>query len=107
MILSIIILNALPEKRKELMQTLLSMFEANGKEKGRLRYNILTDIHETTVFNLIEEWVTREDLDRYLRSERFSIILGTKSLLAVPMKIKIHSVSHTEGIDAVYNLRNQ
>jgi quinol monooxygenase YgiN len=107
MILAIIILNALPEKQKELSQTLFSMFKDNGKEKGCLRYNILTDIHETTVFNLIEEWNTREDLNRYLRSERFSIILGTKSLLAVPMKIKIHSVSNTEGIDAVYNLRNQ
>jgi len=89
------------------MQTLLSMFEANNKEKGCLRYNILTDIHETTVFNLIEEWSTREDLNRYIRSEKFSIILGTKSLLAVPMKIKIHSVFQTEGIDAVYNLRSQ
>ncbi|MBN1907771.1 MAG: antibiotic biosynthesis monooxygenase [Deltaproteobacteria bacterium] len=107
MILAILIFNALPEKRKELMQTLLSMFEENGKEKGCLRYNILTDIYETTVFNLIEEWNTREDLNRYLRSERFSIILGTKSLLAVPMKIKIHSVSQTEGIDAVFNLRSQ
>jgi quinol monooxygenase YgiN len=107
MILAIISLNALPEKQKELMQTLHSMFDANGKEKGCLRYNILTDIYETTVFNLIEEWSTRDDLDRYLKSERFSIILGTKSLLAVPMKIKIHSVSNTEGIDAVYNLRSQ
>lgn len=107
MILAIIILNALPEKRKELMQTLLSMLEANGKEKGCLRYNILTDIYETTVFNLIEEWSTREDLNRYFKSDRFSIILGTKSLLSVPMKIKIHSVSNTEGIDAVFNLRSQ
>jgi quinol monooxygenase YgiN len=107
MILTIIILNALPEKRKELIQTLLSMFEANGKEKGCLRYNILTDIYETTVFNLIEEWSTREELNRYFKSDRFSIILGTKSLLAVPMKINIHSVSQTEGIDAVFNLRSQ
>lgn len=107
MILAIIILNALPEKRKELMQTLVSIFEANGKEKGCLRYNILTDIHAPTVFNLIEEWSTREDLDRYIKSDRFSIILGTKSLLAGPMKIKIHSISQTEGIDAVFNLRSQ
>ena len=107
MILVRILLNTLPEKRKEVMQTLLSMFEDNGKEKGCISYAILSDIHEPNVFNLIEEWKTREDFNRYIRSERFSVLLGTKSLLAMPMKIKIHSVSHTEGNDAVYILRSK
>ena len=107
MILARIILNALPEKRKEVMQTLLSMFETNGKEKGCIRNDILCDIHETSVFNLIEEWKTREDFTRYIRSERFSILLGTKSLLVKPMEIKIHSVFHTEGNDTVHILRSR
>ena len=90
MILIRIIFTALPEKRKELMQTLLSMLETKGKEKGCISYGIFSDIHKNTVFDLIEEWKTREDLNRYIGSERFSIILGTKSLLAKPMDIKIH-----------------
>lgn len=107
MILARIIFTALPEKRKELMQTLLSMIETNGKEKGCISYGIFCDIHKATVFNLIEEWKSREDLNSYIRSERFSILLGTKSLLTKPMEIKIHSVSQTEGNDSVYILRTQ
>lgn len=107
MILTRIIFTALPEKRKELMQTLLSMLETKGKEKGCISYGIFSDIHKNTVFNLIEEWKTREDLNRYIRSENFSVLLGTKSLLAKPMEIKIHSVFHTEGRDAVFILRSQ
>ena len=72
-----------------------------------MSYGIYSDIHKNTVFNLIEEWKNREDLNRYLSSESFSVLLGTKSLLAKPMDIKIHSVLHTEGNDAVYILRDQ
>ncbi len=106
MILTRIILTALPEKRKELKQTLLSIIKTQGKEKGRISHVILSDISENTVFNLIEEWNTREDFIRHIRSEKFSVLLGTKSLLVKPMEIKIHSILHTEENDAVYNLRN-
>ena len=107
MIVVRIIMNVLPEKQKEVMQTLLSMIETAGKEKGCLGYDVFRDIDGKTVFNLIEEWKTREDLDRHIRSERFSVLLGTKSLLAKPLGIKIHTVSHTEGAEAVKALRRE
>ena len=107
MILMRIILTALPEKRKELKQTLLSMIDTQEKEKGRISHGIFSDIHKNTVFNLIEEWSTREDFIRHIQSEGFSVLLGTKSLLVKPMEIKIHSVSHTEGNDAVFILRGR
>ena len=72
-----------------------------------MSYGIFNDIQKNTVFNLIEEWKTREDLNRYIQSESFSILLGTKSLLAKPLEIKIHSIFHTEGNDAAYILRSQ
>ena len=107
MIIVRITMNVLPEKQKEVMQTLLSMIEMAGKEKGCLSYDILYDIEGKTVFNLIEEWETREDLDRHIRSERFSVLLGTKSLLAKPLEMKIHTVSHSEGVEVVNALRGK
>ena len=102
-----ITMKALMEKRTEMMQTLLSMIEPTGKEKGCLSYDVLCDIEGKTVFNLIEEWETREDLERHIRSERFSVLLGTKSLLAKPLEMKIHTVSHSEGIEAVNGARGK
>ena len=96
---------ALPEKQKEVTQTLLSMIETAGEEKGCLSYEVFCQIEGKTVFNLIEEWETREDVDRHIRSERFSVLLGTKSLLTKPLEIEIHTVSHSEGQEVVSVLR--
>jgi len=89
------------------MQTLVSMVEPAGKEKGCLSYDVLCDLEDPHAFSLIEEWETREDLDRHIRSERFSVLLGTKSLLARPLEMKIHTVSHSEGVEAVKALRGK
>jgi quinol monooxygenase YgiN len=110
MIVVRIIMNALPEKQKEVMQTLLSMIEPPGKESGYLSYGIFCDIEDKNVFNLISEWETRKDLDDHIKSYRFSVLLGTKSLLCETPKIEIHTVSHSEGmevIDAVRGKRTQ
>jgi quinol monooxygenase YgiN len=105
MILVRIIMNILPEKQKEVTQTLLSMMDTAGKEKGCLSHDVFCDIDGKTVFNLIEEWETREDMDRHIRSERFSVLLGTKSLLAKPLEMNIHTVSQSEGVEVVHALR--
>lgn len=107
MIIVRITMNVLPEKQKEVMQTLISMIETAAKEKGCLSYKGFRDIDGKTVFNLIEEWETREDLERHIRSERFSVLLGTKSLLAKPLEMKIHTVSRSEGAEVVNALRGK
>ena len=89
------------------MQTLLSMIEPTGKEKGCLSYDVFCDPEDKHVFSMIEEWETRDDLDHHMRSERFSVLLGTKSLLAKPLEITIHTVSHSEGVEVVNALRGK
>lgn len=107
MIVVRIIMNVFPEKQKEVMQTLLSMIEAPGKESGYLSYGIFCDIEDKNVFNLISEWETRQNLDHYIRSDIFSVLLGTKSLLCEPLKIQIFKVSDSEGIEAVNSVRKK
>ena len=106
MIIFRITMDVLPQKRKEVMQTLLSMTETAVKEKGCLSYEVFFHRDGKTVFNLIEEWKNHEDLERHIRSEGFSVLLGTKSLLAKPLEMKIHTVSHSEGWKAVNAIRD-
>ena len=101
MIIVGITMNALIEKRTEIMQTLLSMIEPTENGRGCLRCHVLRDIEDKNVFSLIEEWETREDLDDHIKSARFSVLLGTKSLLCEPQQIEIHTVSHSEGMETV------
>lgn len=107
MIVVRIVMNVIPEKQKEVMQTLLSIIESPEKESCYLSYGIFCDIEDKNVFNLISEWETRHDLNHHMRSDRFSVLLGTKSLLCEPMQIQIHTVSDSEGIEAVHSARKR
>lgn len=107
MIIVRITMIARPEKRKEVMQTLLSMIEPTLQEKGCLSYQVFQGIKNENVFSLIKEWKTREYLDRHLRTDRFGILLGTMILLNEQQSIQIHTISHTEGIEAVHAVRGK
>jgi quinol monooxygenase YgiN len=100
-------MKALVGKKLDVMQTLLSMSAAARKEKGCLSYDAFCDINGKTVFYLIEEWQKRADLVRHIRSERFSVLLGTRSLLTKPLEMKIHTISRSEGVEVVNALRNR
>lgn len=102
-----ITMNVLPEKRKEFLQTLLSFTGPPEKETGCLSYDIFCEIHDKNLFNLVSEWETRRHIDHHIMSERFSVLLGTNSLLCEPLKIQILTVSSSEGVEAVNSLRKK
>jgi quinol monooxygenase YgiN len=102
-----IMMNALPGKKLELMQTLLSMIEPTRKEAGCLGYAILCDIQDQNRFSLLEEWKTREDLDYHFMTNRFNVLLGTKTLLSEPLKIQIYTVLDAEGMESVHSMRKK
>ncbi len=106
MIIVRVIMHARPEKQKELVQTLVSMIEPTGREEGCRSHEVFSDIEDKNVFALIEEWETYDDLKSHLRSDRFGILLGTKGLLCEPPQIQIHTVSHSEGMEAIHAARN-
>jgi quinol monooxygenase YgiN len=107
MIIVRITMNVLPEKQLEFMQTLLSMIEPTGKEVGCLDYRVFCDIEGKGFFSLLEEWETREDLDHHIRSHRFGVLLGAKTLLSEPPEIQIHTVSRSEGMEAILSVRDK
>ena len=107
MIIIRITMNALLEKRTEVMQTLLSMIEPTENERGCLSFHAFRDIEDKNSFDLILEWKTREDLEHYIRSDRFSVLLGTKILLNEQQSIQFHTISHSEGIEAVHAARGK
>jgi quinol monooxygenase YgiN len=96
MIIAKIIMNALPEKRKEVFQTLLSMIDILRQEKGCRSCQVSQDIEDENVFSVVQKWETREDLEHHMRSDRFSVLLGTNILLKKQQDIRIHTVLHTE-----------
>ena len=107
MIIIRISMTVLPEKQLELTQTLVSMIGLTGKEKGCLSHAVFCDIEDKNNFILLQEWKTREDLDRHIRSHRFGVLLGTKTLLGESPKIQIHTISQSEGMEAIQGVRSK
>jgi len=105
MIILRLTMNVLPEKQKEVVQTLLTLTELTGKVNGCLGCNMFRNMEDESIYTLIEEWETREDLERHIGSKRFSVLLGTKSLLAEPLEIQLHTVSRSEGMEVVNAVR--
>ncbi|MGA7278565.1 MAG: antibiotic biosynthesis monooxygenase [Desulfocapsaceae bacterium] len=107
MIIARTYLNALQEKQKEVMQTLLSMVEPPKNGNGLISYAVYRDIEDKNAFNLISSWETRDHLNRHLSSERFGVLLGIKSLLSHPIEIEILTILAVEGMEAVKVARNK
>lgn len=100
-----ITLDVLPEKQLEVMQTLLSMIKPVSKEHGCKSYTICSDIIDKNSFCLLEEWETPEDLDLHMKSLRFKVLLGTKTLLCKPLVIRIYTVNRIQGMEAIETIR--
>lgn len=107
MIIVRIKIKALPEKRKEILQTLLSMTGAIRQEKGCRGYKIFQDIEDENTFCLVEEWENREDLEGHLRSNGFGVLLGTRVLLEEHQDIQIHTVLLTEDKSIINAVRSK
>ena len=102
-----ITMNVLPEKQKEMVQTLLSMIGIMKKAAGCRSYVLFSNIEDKNLLSLFGEWKTRKDLDNHLKSEIFSIFLGTKCLLKEPASIHIYTVIKSEGMEAVTEARRK
>jgi quinol monooxygenase YgiN len=105
MVIVIIKMKALPEKCLEFRQTLQALMQPTRKEKGCLSHNVYQDIECNNSFSLFQAWASRSDLDDHLRSDRFTILIGTKSLLSRPPEITINEVLNSSGWEAVEAVR--
>ena len=98
MILVIIRMKVLDEKRMELSQTISSLIGSIRTEKGCQRCDFCQSMENENELSLIEEWDTEGNLRSHLRSERFRVLRGAMNLLKEPYGMMFHTVSHPAGI---------
>jgi quinol monooxygenase YgiN len=81
------------------------LIEPTRKEKGFLSHNVFQDIENDNNLCLFEIWESQADLDDHLRSDTFTVLMGTRYLLNRPPEISISEVSHSSGWEAVEAVR--
>jgi len=91
MILVIIRMKVLSEKRKELSQTIASLIGSIRTERGCKRCDFCQSMEDENELSLLGEWDTRENLMSHLKSSRFRVLRGAMNLLKEPSEMMFHT----------------
>ena len=101
MVLVIIRMRVLSEKRMELSQAIGSLISSIRTEKGCRRCDFCQSIEDENKLWLLEEWDTQENLKSYLESEHFRVLRGAMNLLKEPYEMMFHTVFHPAGTEGI------
>jgi quinol monooxygenase YgiN len=98
-------MKGLPEKRVEILQTITGVSDQIKLQKGCLSASSYQDINDENIFHLIEVWQTQHDLNEYLTSNLFAVLLGIKNILVESPKVKIMVEDCSYDCDDIENLQ--
>lgn len=104
MILSTLKMIVLPERRRDLLETMRGMFEPVRVERGCLSYRLYEDVENSNTFILLEEWATQEDIERHISKDSQRQILALMDILSEQPEFRFHTVSSTAGMDLIENV---
>ncbi len=99
MVLIIIRMKVLAEKRKELSQTIASLIGSIRTEKGCRRCDFCQSMEDENELSLLGEWDTQENLNSHLKSDRFRVLRGAMNLLQEPHGMMFHTVFYPAGMN--------
>jgi quinol monooxygenase YgiN len=99
MILAIIQMKVLSEKRMELTQTIASLSDYIRKEEGCQRCYFCQSIGDEDQFFLIERWDNEKNLMNHLKSDHFRVLRGAMGLLKEPYEGTFHIAFQPQGVE--------
>jgi quinol monooxygenase YgiN len=88
-------------KRKEVLQTVKAILGPIRREQGCISCNCYMDVEDEGIFFFKEEWMTREDLDNHLKTDRFAVLIGAMSLLNSEPEIRFDTVESMAGAEHI------
>ena len=96
------------EKNREFLQTILLIIKSMRREKGCLECHFYHDMEDENKFRLVGKWAKQEDMNNHLRSDTFSVLLGSMNLLQESPDIRFYAVSCMEsGMKAINMARGK
>lgn len=87
MITTTIKLHCLPQKRKEIMQTIKQLRSKILQDDGCNHAEFYRDLHNDDVLYLVEEWQSVNVLEKHRKSKSYAVLFGLQALLVEPLEI--------------------
>ncbi len=83
-------IHAKPGRESDLRKVLEAFVAPTRKEDGCIRYDLFVDLDDPTKFTFIEEWESREALDKHGKSDHIAIGRAAfPELLAQPPWVQV------------------
>ena len=94
-----------PKRRAEALRTLRSVQGPSRDRPGCVDCRILRDTQDENVLFYVEEWGSREQLERHIRTDHYRRLLEVAELSKEPPEIRFDTVSRREGIELIAAVR--
>lgn len=105
MIVTTIRMQTTPQNRKELMQTFRSLSNPIQSEDGCKSCRIYREVGNEEAVIVIQEWDSRNHLDKHLHSDEFAVMVGAMSLLEQPETVEFQVLGQLEGSRSVEEIK--
>ena len=95
-----------PENHRDALEILVSVSEQTQFEPGCVCSRLYRDVTDSRVTLLEELWLTFEDLQRHLRSEKYRKILLVVEMASEPPEIRFDTIAQTSGMETIELAKN-
>ena len=90
-----------------MLEALNSLTSIAGLDRGCTACRLFVDSKDPRLFCYEEDWVSREDLDREILSDRFTRLLSILETASEQPILKFRFVSETRGLEYVGEVRRK
>jgi len=97
MITMMIKIKLMPGKKKEFLDTMQSLQNEKKNLKGISGTKVYEDVEDADGFNLVDDWETDEDLERYRSGENFRVFLGALKTLCAETNVILGPTQQQTG----------
>ena len=94
-----------PERRDDIVTMLRSMIGPVSVSTGCLTCRLFQDVLDENMLCWEEEWRTREDLHRHIRSTQYRRILAALDLASEKPDVRVEHVSAGLGMELIASVR--
>ena len=94
------------ERRKDFLDSAQLIIGPTRVQPGCIGCSFYQDLDEPDAILFVEEWDSRESLDKHIKSDSYRVILSLMELSTENPEFKLNTISETEGLEAVEALRS-
>src|SRR5262245_19291681 len=96
---------AVPAQREEMVRGLCALIESSRLDSGCVACHLYADVADPNTLTLVEEWATRPDMERRLRSTAYGQLLNLMEVSREPPETVFHTITETSGLETIRQVR--